>query len=107
MKPLQIITLCISFLLLSFIGVIGYAAYDDLANNNCGLELQRAKNIVTSYILQKKLSPDFIKGPIEQRGSCQYGFTYLGSGEHLYCVVQSTWLEGVRLTCFDYVRQNR
>ncbi len=101
------IAITITIILLSGLGILAFAVYEDKINNQCGLSLEEAKAKVSSIIADRKLPPEYIKGPIDQRGSCRYGFNYLGQGEHLYFVVESTWSEGTKITFIDYIRQNQ
>lgn len=107
MATTRIIAITISILLIICMGIIGYVIYDDKINNNCGLDEKRAGLLVMNAVKQRNLPLQHLRGPIDQRGSCRYGYNYLGNGEHLYFLVESTWTKGVKITYFDYIRQNQ
>lgn len=84
-----------------------YAVVSEVLFDECGLSEEQARSVVLEGLARRDLDAQNLTGPEDQRGSCTYSYYFEGQGQKLNYVVTSTWLHGVKVTMWDYKREER
>ncbi|KAF0809629.1 hypothetical protein A167_01700 [Alcanivorax sp. S71-1-4] len=94
--------------LLGLAAVFGWAAYEEIVHNECGLTKEQARESALEEVNRMKLPSEYLaRSPHYSSGSCGYSFIYEGAGKKIDFMILSTWLHGVKITWWDFARDEQ
>ena len=88
----------------SLVLLVGFGAYQESYNNDCGLSESQASEMVLKDLKLRKLPVSGLSKP-KLSGSCRVEYTYSESDVRLDYAVITSWGHGVKLTVYDYNQQ--
>lgn len=106
MRKILLISLIPVLVLLALGALSGYAIHREVNHKDCGFTQVQAQERVIEDLTRRGLNPQLLDLK-SSHGTCSYFFAYRDSNSHLSYSVQSTWLHGVKLSRYDYARDNQ
>lgn len=85
--------------------LFAYALISELVFDECGLSEAQARSVVLEELASRGLNAKYLSDPENHGGSCFYSYQFDGQDQKLNYVVMSTWLHGVKLSWWDYKRE--
>lgn len=105
---MKLIFSTLSLFFLGLAAVFGWAVYEEIAHNECGLTKELARESALDEVNRMKLPSEYLaQSPHYSNGSCAYSFIYEGAGKKIDFMILSTWLHGVKTTWWDLERDEQ